>query len=161
MLFCILRGNALIAKYVDKGSMVSLVAAPIKRRTIAFTQMTVLVSGILLLVIYSTIVELICAVSGFPGEYAFFLPAFFPTPNTALPLEPVYRPLCMYCRCLQMSAEMRKTQSISHFSPCLIRTALSPAKAVRPPAYLCFLRALLSCTCWEFCCLKEKIYIFR
>lgn len=68
MLFCILRGNALIAKYVDKGSMVSLVAAPIKRRTIAFTQMTVLVSGILLLVIYSTIVELICVVSGFPGE---------------------------------------------------------------------------------------------
>ena len=38
MLFCILRGNALIAKYVDKGSMVSLVAAPIKRRTVALRQ---------------------------------------------------------------------------------------------------------------------------
>ncbi|MCR2050984.1 ABC transporter permease [Acetatifactor muris] len=68
MLFCILRGNGLIAKYVDKGSMVSLVAAPVKRRTIAFTQVKVLVSGILLLVFYSTIVELICAESGFPGE---------------------------------------------------------------------------------------------
>ena len=68
MLFCILRGNALIAKYVDKGSMVSLVAAPVKRRTIAFTQMTALVSGILLLICYSTIVELICAEHGFPGE---------------------------------------------------------------------------------------------
>lgn len=68
MIFCILRGNALIAKFVDKGSMVSLVAAPVKRRTIAFTQMKVLVSGILLLILYSTIVELVCAGSGFPGE---------------------------------------------------------------------------------------------
>ncbi len=68
MLFCILRGNALIAKYVDKGSMVSLAAAPVKRRTVAFTQMKVLISGILLLILYSTIVEFICAKSGFPGE---------------------------------------------------------------------------------------------
>lgn len=68
MLFCILRANALIAKYVDTGAMALLVAAPVKRRTIAFTQMKVLVSGIFLLLIYSTIVELICAKSGFPGE---------------------------------------------------------------------------------------------
>ena len=68
MLFCILHGNALLAKYVNKGSMVSLVAAPVKRRTIAFTQMIVLVSGVLLLVFYSTIVELICAETGFSGE---------------------------------------------------------------------------------------------
>lgn len=68
MLFCILRGNALIAKYVDKGSMALLTAAPVKRRTIAFTQMKVLVSGILLLILYSTILEFICAESGFPGE---------------------------------------------------------------------------------------------
>lgn len=68
MLFCILRGNALIAKYVDKGSIVSLVAAPVKRRTIAFTQMKVLISGILLLILYSTILELICSESSFPGE---------------------------------------------------------------------------------------------
>lgn len=68
MIFCILRGNALIAKYLDKGSMASLVAAPVKRRTIALTQMNVLVSGILLLIFYSTIVELICAGSSFPGE---------------------------------------------------------------------------------------------
>lgn len=68
MVFCILRGNALVAKYVDKGSMVSLAAAPVKRYTIALTQMTVLISGILILVLYSTILELICAESSFPGE---------------------------------------------------------------------------------------------
>lgn len=68
MLFCILRGNGLIAKYIDRGSMVSLVAAPVKRRTIAFTQMTVLASGILILVIYSTVLEVVCAEICFPGE---------------------------------------------------------------------------------------------
>ncbi|MCI8416289.1 MAG: ABC transporter permease subunit [Lachnospiraceae bacterium] len=76
MLFCILRGNALIAKYVEKGSMALLVAAPVKRRAIAFTQMKVLVSGIFLLIFYSTMVEFLCAESGFPGELdktAFFV----------------------------------------------------------------------------------------
>lgn len=68
MLFCILRGNGLIAKYIDRGSMVSLVAAPVKRRTIAFTQMTVLASGILILVTYSTVLEIICAEIFFSGE---------------------------------------------------------------------------------------------
>ena len=68
MLFCILRGNGLIAKYIDKGSMVSLVAAPVKRSTVAFTQMAVLVSGVVLLVIYSTALEAVCAGLIFPGE---------------------------------------------------------------------------------------------
>ena len=66
MVFSILRGNALIARYVDKGSMLSLIAAPVKRCTIAFTQMSVLISGIVLLIFYSTILELTCAAKGFP-----------------------------------------------------------------------------------------------
>lgn len=36
MLFCIFRANGLIAKYVDNNSMVSLLTAPVRRRTIAF-----------------------------------------------------------------------------------------------------------------------------
>lgn len=68
MVFCILRGNGLIAKYVDSGSMVSLAAAPVKRRTIAFTQMSVLISGMTLLLIYSTVLEYMVAQRNFPGE---------------------------------------------------------------------------------------------
>lgn len=68
MLFCILRGNGLIAKYVEKNSMVSLVAAPVKRQTIAFTQMKVLASGILVLLAYTTAVEIVIAQINFPGE---------------------------------------------------------------------------------------------
>lgn len=68
MAFCILRGNALIAKYIDKGSMAWLVAAPVKRRAVAFTQMASLISGILLLVVYSTALELVCTAISFRDE---------------------------------------------------------------------------------------------
>lgn len=68
MVYCILRGNGLIAKYIERGSMVSLTAAPVKRRTIALTQMAVLVSGILILVIYSTVLQMICSQINAPGE---------------------------------------------------------------------------------------------
>lgn len=70
MVFSILRGNGLMAKYADKGSLVTLLAAPVKRRTVVLTQMNVLVSGILLLVIYTTGLEAAIAESGFPGELA-------------------------------------------------------------------------------------------
>lgn len=68
MVFCILRGNGLIAKYADKGAMVTLLAAPVKRRTVAVTQMSVLISGILLLILYTTGLEVAVAEMGFPGE---------------------------------------------------------------------------------------------
>ena len=70
MVYGILRGHALVAKYVDKGSMVSLMAAPVKRRSIALTQMTVLISGIAALDIFSTVLEYLVAQAYFPGELA-------------------------------------------------------------------------------------------
>lgn len=68
MLFSILRGNALICRYIEKGSMVYLTAAPVKRRTIAFTQAAVLMSGIVLLLAYTTGLEIGCARYYFPNE---------------------------------------------------------------------------------------------
>lgn len=68
MTFCILRGNGLIAKHVDRGSMVTLTAAPIKRSTIVLTQMSVIISGILLLITYVTVLELLVSEIFFSGE---------------------------------------------------------------------------------------------
>ena len=68
MLLCILRGNGLVAKYVDNGSMAMLLAAPVKRRTVALTQLAVLLSLLTLLMLYITALELICASISFPGE---------------------------------------------------------------------------------------------
>lgn len=68
MVFSILRANGLIAKYIDMDSMVYLVAAPVKRRTIATTQMLVLIGGISLLMVYTTVLEMAAAQMLFPGE---------------------------------------------------------------------------------------------
>ncbi len=68
MVFSIIRGNALIAKYVDKGSMVSLLAAPVKRRTVAFTQMKVLETCLFAMLAYVTVLQIIVSEAQFPGE---------------------------------------------------------------------------------------------
>ena len=68
MVFCILRGNGLIARYVDSGAMVYLIAAPVKRRTVAMTQTAVLLCGIFLLIAYTTVLEAVLSQMLFPGE---------------------------------------------------------------------------------------------
>lgn len=70
MLFAILRGNSLVARSVEDGSMASLVAAPVRRTAIALTQAAVLVSGTALLLVYATAVELVSIAVMFPGEVA-------------------------------------------------------------------------------------------
>lgn len=52
MVFSILRGNGLIAKYTESGAMWVLTAAPVKRIKIVCTQLAVLLSGVFLLMIY-------------------------------------------------------------------------------------------------------------
>ena len=68
MVFSILRGNGLIAKYVDNGSMYSLLSSPVKREKIVLTQVLVLVSGIFILVFYSTLLEIIISSIMYPHE---------------------------------------------------------------------------------------------
>jgi ABC-2 type transport system permease protein len=68
MVFSIIRGNGLVARYVDRGSMASLLAAPVKRRTVVVTQMTVLITGIVWLVFYATVLELITIALHAPGQ---------------------------------------------------------------------------------------------
>lgn len=68
MIFSILSANMLIARHVDRGSMTYLLAAPVKRETVAFTQMTVMVSGLFLLVLYATLLGIIDCEITFPGE---------------------------------------------------------------------------------------------
>ncbi len=68
MVYCILRGNGLISKYTDDGAMAVLVAAPVKRRTVVCTQLASLVSGLFILLLYSTGLEIVVANYKFPGE---------------------------------------------------------------------------------------------
>jgi ABC-2 type transport system permease protein len=66
MVFAILSAGKVIARHVDKGSMTYLLTAPVKRRAVAFTQMTVVVTGVFALVLYITALELVLCGSLFP-----------------------------------------------------------------------------------------------
>jgi len=103
MIFSILCGHALIARHVDNGSMASLLAAPVKRRTIAFTQMKALATGIVILVVYSTILEIAVAGAYFPGELDITKLLLM---NTGLLcLHFCIGGICFFCSCLFSDAK--------------------------------------------------------
>lgn len=68
MIFTIATANRLVAALVDKGAMSWLLAAPVKRRRVALTQLAVLASGITLMMLYSTLLCLICCQASLPGQ---------------------------------------------------------------------------------------------
>jgi ABC-2 type transport system permease protein len=68
MIFSILTANKLIARYVDRGSMVCLVAAPVKRSKLAATQAAVLLSGIFALTLFAALLELVVGAAMFPND---------------------------------------------------------------------------------------------
>jgi ABC-2 type transport system permease protein len=98
MIFSILCAHTVIAQHVDKGSMVSLLAAPVKRSTVAFTQMKVLATGIIVLVLYSTLLKIVICGIGFPGELNI---AGLLMMNTGLLcLHFFIGGICFFCSCL-------------------------------------------------------------
>lgn len=70
MIFSIVLANKLVASLVERGSMVYLVSAPVKRSTIAFTQMKVMATGLVALVSYATMLGILVCEISFPGELA-------------------------------------------------------------------------------------------
>ena len=70
MIFSIVVANRLLAHHVDHGSMAYLLAAPVKRTKIVFTQMKVLATGIFLLVAYAAAMGIAACQLYFPGQLA-------------------------------------------------------------------------------------------
>ena len=68
MLFSIISANRLIARHVDRGSMTYLLAAPVNRKTVVFTQIGVLITGIFGLIIFATILGLAISAMAFPNQ---------------------------------------------------------------------------------------------
>ncbi|MDD2427146.1 MAG: ABC transporter permease subunit [Eubacteriales bacterium] len=68
MIFIIILANRLIAKHVDSGSMAYLLAAPISRVKLALTQLAVLLSGLILMILYCTGLGIVLSEIMFPGE---------------------------------------------------------------------------------------------
>jgi ABC-2 type transport system permease protein len=98
MVFCIIRANGLVAKYVDRGSMVTLLTAPVKRSTIILTQISVLLTGIFFLDAYITILEILCAELQFPGELQ--IPELLVLNMGLFFLHTFIGSICFLCSCI-------------------------------------------------------------
>lgn len=61
LIYTIIMCHRLIARYIDKGSMAYLLATPHTRAQIMFTQLSVLLSGVFLLIGYSVVLILGCS----------------------------------------------------------------------------------------------------
>ena len=70
MVYSIIRANGLVAKYLEQGSLVALLAAPVKRTQIVITQLIALISGVVLLLGYCTVLEIITIKQQFPNEFS-------------------------------------------------------------------------------------------
>lgn len=98
MIFSIICANRLVARHVDKGSMVYLLAAPVKRTTIAFTQIKVLCSGIFILVIYATVLGIVACEGSFPGKLD--IPGFIMLNVGVLALQLLIAGICFLSSCI-------------------------------------------------------------
>ena len=67
LVFSAMTANSLVARHVDRGSMAYLLAAPNSRTRVAFTQMTVLLTGVTAIIAVCTAVGWGCSAAMFPG----------------------------------------------------------------------------------------------
>lgn len=98
MVYSILTANRLVAKQVERGSMAYLLAAPVSRFKIAFTQMMVLLTGIVALVAYAAVVGVVSAQAMFPGELD--IPRFMMLNLGALALQLFIGGICFITSCI-------------------------------------------------------------
>ncbi len=103
MVFSILCANRLIAQQVDRGSMAYLLAAPVKRSSVAFTQMKVLAGGIFALVAYATVLGVVSCEAFFPGELE--IGKFLLLNVGVLCLQLFIGGICFFCSCVFSSTK--------------------------------------------------------
>lgn len=98
MVFSILCANRLVAQQVDRGSMTYLLSAPVKRSSVAFTQMKVLGSSIFALVAFATILGIVACEAFFSGELE--IGKFLVLNLGALCLQLFIGGICFLCSCI-------------------------------------------------------------
>lgn len=98
MVFSILCSNMLMSRHIDRGSMVYLLSAPVERKTISFTQMKVIASGIAALIVYATLLGIVLCESIFPGRLE--VGKFILLNAGALSLQLFIAGICFLCSCV-------------------------------------------------------------
>ena len=98
MVFSILCANKLVARYVDNGSMFSLLAAPVKRFSVVFTQMKLLATCIFFLTVWATGVGIVSCQISFKGQLD--IPKFILLNVGLLALQLFIGGVCFLCSCI-------------------------------------------------------------
>lgn len=98
MVFSIICANSLMARHIDGGSMVYLLAAPVKRSAVALTQIKVIATGIIALTAFSAIIGIIIGEALFPG--ALEIGRFILLNAGVLSLHLFIAAICFTCSCI-------------------------------------------------------------
>ena len=98
LLFIVPSTGRMLACRVDRGSMACLLAGPVGRRRIAGTAAAVLISGILLLDLFCTVLGLVWSGALFPGQLD--VPAYLTLNLGVLCLHSLLSGLCYLFSCL-------------------------------------------------------------
>ncbi|WIV13321.1 ABC transporter permease [Proteiniborus sp. MB09-C3] len=98
MVFSILTANRLVARQIDRGAMAYILASPISRKKIAYTQASVLCTGVFMLILFSTLVGITAAKIFFPGELE--IGKFLMLNLGTLALQLFISSICFICSCI-------------------------------------------------------------
>ena len=97
MIYSIILANRLMARHVERGSMAYLLAAPVRRTAVAFTQLCVLITGIASFTVFVSAFGIICSELWFPGELD--IPEFILLNAGNLCLQLFIAGICLLCSC--------------------------------------------------------------
>ncbi len=98
LIYCIILGNKLVARHVDRGSMTHLLSTPHSRAKIAATQAIFMVGGISLLLISIGALGLLIGEAMFPGEMDLIL--YLSLNLNLLLMMLAIGAICYFCSCL-------------------------------------------------------------
>ncbi len=98
MVFSILTANRLVARQIDRGAMAYILASPISRKRIAYTQGNVLFTGVFMMILFSALVGIIAAEIFFPGELE--ISKFLMLNLGVLALQLFIGGICFLCSCI-------------------------------------------------------------
>ena len=108
MILEIILANKLVAKYVDTGSMAYLLSTPNSRKKIVVTQGLFVIINIVILILYVTILGIICSEVMFPGDLN--IERFILINISVLSIHIAISGICFFASCI--SNDMKLAYSI-------------------------------------------------
>lgn len=108
MILEIILANKLVAKYVDSGSMAYLLSTPNSRCKIVTTQAVFIIINITILILYVTVLGIICSEAMFPGDLD--VNKFILINVSVLAMHIAISGICFFASCI--SNDMKLSYSI-------------------------------------------------